>query len=127
MQSIRKALLGQEEREKKAARLSKRMPCPFYGFIIELGTFRDMDINVCALISRSSGQTSPCPFVVRGQFADWGSCIVCNTPKNKEMIRKEMIRWRVCPEEIYPKKKTSWKGIPFREYLEYVMAGRQFL
>lgn len=50
---------------------------------------------------------------------DWKECSF-NNIKNKEKL-ENISGFSFFPKEFWPEGKTSWEGIPFKEWQEYVM------
>ncbi|MBI2046842.1 hypothetical protein HYT26_01610 [Candidatus Pacearchaeota archaeon] len=99
----------------KPALGKKRPRCPFYGFNIYPGIFLDQEGNNCALVV----PYSPCQMEILAKNLDWKECPY-NNIKNREKL-EHISGFSVFPKEFWPKGKTSWDGMPFKEWQEYVM------
>jgi hypothetical protein len=93
-----------------------RPNCPFYGFHSAPGILVDQDGNECALIIESY---SPCLLERTGDKPDWDKCCF-NDPKNKQVLEQIAKSVKVFPSEFFPKNKTSLKGMPFKEWANYI-------
>jgi len=102
-------------------RVSKlRHRCPFYGFSHPFGgIFMDSGGNQCALLIQS---LAPCPMETRGQIPDWEKCFSIREDF-RSALEESMDTLRVFPEEFRPEDQSSWNGMPFRQWMEYVMDG----
>ncbi len=100
-----------------------RPACPFYGFGMPLGrVMMDTEGNQCALVR---GSHSPCAMEMNGQTPDWNKC----SSEDNEALIEEFDKMtekhlRVAPKEFWPDGKSSWKGLPFKTWKEYVMGNQ---
>lgn len=104
----------------------ERERCPFYGFSGECAamgfkTFTETRGNQCALLADSH---SPCQMGYKGQTVDWDKCSL-NDEERRGQLELMMDQFSVCPEELWPKGKASWDGIPLRVWLVYVMSQKE--
>lgn len=97
---------------------SPRHKCPFYGFSHPLPVLMDQGGNQCALITTSF---SPCQMEINDQTPSWGECPF-NNKKNETVIQKIITSCRIAPKELWPDGKSSWDGLPFMEWMGYVMS-----
>ncbi len=97
-----------------------RYPCPFYGFFCGVagGILMDQEGNQCALIVDSY---SPCQMQSPIQTPDWTKCLF-NDEQGKELIELFKRHYRVGAKEFWPKNVSSWQGLSFAQWYEYVMA-----
>lgn len=74
--------------------------------------------NQCALITSSF---SPCRMVIVNEKPDWTKCSF-NTEENKPVINEILSSTlTVNAKEFWPEGKNSWKGIPIKDWFDYVM------
>jgi hypothetical protein len=90
-----------------------RFPCPFYGFVT-FTIFADQNGNQCPLMEYTC-QMEHCP-----SGPDWIKCSF-NCEANKETIKNILNGYRIAPNEFWPKNCSSWDGIPFKVWMDYVM------
>lgn len=95
-----------------------RPRCPFYGFSHCGGIFMDQDGNQCALITEAY---SPCQMEIIAQTPNWNECLF-NSEENKTVIEKIMASCKIDPEEFWPKGQSSWRGLLFKDWFDYVMS-----
>ena len=95
----------------------ERYKCPFYGFSHPLmGMFRDQDGNQCPLYE----EYTPCQMEIENQTPNWEKCLI-NNKENGDIINRIINSHRFAPREFWPKGKSSWKGLQFERWTEYVM------
>jgi hypothetical protein len=111
-------------RKLKPTSQKPRHKCPFYGFHTSLSCNAILDQlgNQCGLETR---EFMPCPMEVRGETPDWNQCDLRNVSRKEKTIAN-LIRekFRVFAQEFYPIKGKSWKGISFKQWLDYVMGSK---
>ena len=93
----------------------KRPSCPFYGFYMAPGVLLDSEGNQCALIINSY---SPCQMEMLARNPDWKKCPHNNIENKKKL--EYLSGFSVFPKEFWPEGKTSWDGMPFEDWQEYV-------
>jgi hypothetical protein len=92
-----------------------RFPCPFYGFFDAFGiAYMDQRGNHCPLIGHI------CKMENNLSGPDWRKCLF-NCPENKKTIDQIVDRHSIAPDEFWPEGQSSWKGIPFKSWMDYVM------
>ncbi len=96
---------------KKPVIAKPRFPCPFYGFHEAFGTFMDQKGNQCPVI----GHTCRMEYCPSGP--DWNKCF-CE--KHKKTINY-VYDYLIVPDEFWPEGKSSWRGMPFKTWMDYVM------
>lgn len=95
----------------------ERTKCPFYGFFLAPGPmFMDSEGNQCALNIDSFG---PCQLEFNGEPPNWEKCSF-NTAENKKTIEELIATARIGPQEFWPKGKSSWNGIPFKDWYKHI-------
>jgi hypothetical protein len=97
-----------------------RHRCPFYGFRYggAPNIFMDSEGNQCALMMKSY---SPCKMEFNAQTPDWNKCPF-NNEKNREALENIKQFAMIFPEEFTPEEKSSWAGMPLKEWINYVMS-----
>jgi hypothetical protein len=102
-----------------------RHACPFYGFS-GFGAFgigapmMDSQGNQCALVVDSH---SPCAMLIRGDTPDWFLCERNSAidPVEAEDIAHTLSTLRFAPDEFWPKGQSSWQGLSWAEWFDYVI------
>lgn len=114
-----------------------RTMCPFYGFSYEIimRTFSDSKGNQCALnlytevIEMGKKKIvlyySPCRMEMEGQEVSWDNCSFFNKEENYEGIEKLLESAAIFPNELRPEGASLWAGIPFREWYEHIVNGKE--
>jgi len=96
---------------------TQRYKCPFYGFAMGMGFLADQNGNQCPLLT---DRYSPCHMEIRGQLPEWRKCYL-NVVTNKKPIEKMINSLQIFPSEFMPKGKSSWEGIKFKDWYNYIM------
>ena len=94
----------------------QRHKCPFYGFHFAMGLFMDSQGNQCAMMNDSY---SPCRMEIAAKTPAWEQCPLNN--RGRRAIVQAMGDCQIFPDEFHPKGKSSWKGIKFKAWQDYVM------
>jgi hypothetical protein len=98
----------------------ERKPRPFYGFAGVQGMFADSKGNQCGVIRDA---IAPCQMEIREKNPDWRKCPY-NTLEARRVLDNGADDVKVFPDEFMPQGVTSWGGISFRQWYEYVMRER---
>jgi len=98
-----------------------RTKCPFYGFHSELGIFMDNGKNQCPLITDSY---APCEMETAGKAPEWSACSI-NNESAKKILDKIVDSARIAPKEFWPKGANSWEGMPFKDWMNYILNYKQ--
>lgn len=100
-----------------------RPPCPFYGFSQSGHTEADRSMidsqssNQCALVVMS---LHPCEMEIDGEAPNWKECPLKKA--YEEEVMEQMRGCRVFPHEHRPPgAATSWRGIPFEEWMQRIL------
>lgn len=113
-------------RELKSVFERPRHKCPFYGFHTSLthAAILDQDGNQCGFITQTY---TPCPMEIHGKIPDWNQYDLNVLQKEKaEKAIANLVRekFRVYPKEFFPDKGKTWKGLSFKQWLDYVMGDK---
>ena len=98
-----------------------RTKCPFYGFHYAAGFFMDSEGNQCPLIT---DRYAPCQMEIAGKAPDWKLCGF-RADKNEKVIEEILANAKIGPKEFWPKGTNSWKGIPFKDWMNYISNYKQ--
>ena len=95
----------------------QRTRCPFYGFSGAIGMFMDQQGNQCPL----KAGYSPCLFVYQDKEANWQECPL--NRRNSGLLER-FNDWSIFPREHEPQGVSSWKGIRFGDWADYILNGK---
>ena len=114
---------GKPDELKPVRELPKpRLKCPFYGFYgaFRLGNWVMIDTdggNACALTQKHS----PCRMEMAHEPPNWNTCPTYNHPGNIADITQVVYRPIVFPREFMPVGAGTWKGMPVKEWVRYIL------
>ena len=111
-------LFKKSQRSLKPTIKKSRHKCLFYGFYsaMSMKIFSDSGGNQCALAEGYS----PCQMEMKEETPDWDKCPF-NNEEAKHAIEKIMTSHKIFPEEFKPEGKSTWTGMPLKEWMDYVM------
>lgn len=100
-----------------------RHRCPFYNFALVKRGFVETADNGCGFGIKSAMRA--CLMHVIGDQVDWEKCpikakVLAKTGSD-EIVIKGFGNFLFFPREFRPARREPWKGIPFVEWLKYVM------
>ena len=115
----------------KSFDISRRMPCPFYGFEIlyEINAenhksrqvMKDGKGDSCALSEIiNMPDKLYCPMESIKNKPNWSECRF-NTKENREKIGRNLDKIMVFPKEFEPANKEPWSGLPLRIWMMHVI------
>jgi len=113
-ENLTRRLKGSRPEIQKTLVKKPRFPCPFYGFHEAFNIFVDQCGNQCPLMDHTC-QMADCP-----SGPNWNKCPF-NCKKNKEALNNIFYGHRIVPNEFWPKGQSSWDGMLFQTWMEYVM------
>ena len=94
-----------------------RYHCPFYGFHFAsgLGVMMDQKVNECALQPR---RHPSCRMETAGKVPNWDTCPISGDVDMGLFLSMSITTF---PDEFDPAGASSWKGMPFDQWVRYVM------